>query len=41
MSKIETTIFLVLLFGSIFLGGYTLYTINTTDIHSVVSQFVN
>lgn len=39
MSKIETVLLLTFLAGAIWLGGYTLYEINTTDIHGIVSGF--
>ncbi len=40
MPKIDTVILMVLLIGTVWLGGYTIYQINTTDIRGVVNQLV-
>jgi hypothetical protein len=38
---IETIILVVFLFGTIYLGGYTLYQINTTDFKGIIQSGMN
>ena len=34
--KIEEIILILFLFGTLYVGGYTLYQINTTDFKSII-----
>ena len=40
IDSIMTVFVLALLVASVWLGGYTMYQINTTDIHGIVKQLV-